>query len=71
MFGLEEGVREGKLSPLGTRNQLPISGKVGTMNISVKGICLGGTALLTERSKAGLLMLSLLSRGSDHIHDLS
>lgn len=34
--------------------------------ISVKGVCLGGPGLLSERSKAGLLVLSLLlSRASD------
>lgn len=41
------------------------------MNISMKGICLGGATLLTEKSKAGLLTLYLLSRGSDFFHDLS
>lgn len=57
-----EGVKEGKVSPIGTGNQLLILGKVGAMNISIKGICLGGIALLTERSKAGPLVLSLWSR---------
>lgn len=40
--------------------------------ISVKGVCPGGPGLLSERSKAGLLMLSLLlSRASDLASDLS
>lgn len=62
------GKREEKVSLVETGNQPPISGK---MNISMKGICLGGATLLTEKSKAGLLTLYLLSRGSDFVHDLS
>lgn len=66
-----EGKEKKKVSFEETRNQPPISGKMSAMNISMKDICLRGATLLTEKSKAGFLMLYLLSRGTDFVHDLS
>lgn len=50
------------------RNMKPVSRAVGPVIISVKGACLGGVSLPTERSKASFLIFSLLmSKGSGHV----
>lgn len=71
MLGSEEEDKGRK--SISHRNQKPTARlrESGHNEHQREGHLLGGTALLTERSKAGLLMLSFLSRGSDHIHDLS